>query len=404
MIEVAGDEDWFQVQLTGGQNYLVSQTGRNTQLEHTGYTLGHPYIIGIYNSQGEELQGSRYYPYDSWHTFTPEQTGAYYILVAAVNSFRPTGTYVVSVQQLPADDIASDTTTSSSLAVGGSASGVIGTLQDVDWHRAQLTGGTEYVLDIDAHYGGNRGVCDGDDSVISPGRPYYGHRHCLLGWELTSNVFFEGVYDSGGSAVSDGVTFGDTPHRVVPTPAAPYRLTFTPATTGTYYIATKTKFTYYETLGEYTVSLRESADVTPDDFPADASTTAVVTASQSLEGRIDHIQDADYVKVSLKPGNRYTFDVRPDRDIRLEKIPGTENTYRFVEQPGSGRHLVELAGRLYTSDGKKFYGRSRLWHTTLDYCYEVTTAEEFFLEVKGRYFGIGGYEVRMFEYAGESCD
>ena len=384
-IEVAGDKDWFQVQLTGGQNYLITQTGRTTRLDHTGYTLGHPQIHGIYNSQGEEVVGSRYSVFDSWYTFTPALTGTYYILATGRRAdFRPTGTYIVSVRQLPADDIASDTSTSSNLAVGGSVSGVINTTQDVDWHRAQLTGGTKYVFDILPHYGGNLHVCEGGDSNSVPRR---GHSHCMLGWEVVSLVFFGGIHDSGGNAVSDGVTFGDNPYPLYgyTSGAWPYRVSFTPDTTGTYYVGTKTRAGAYSTMGEYTVSLQTSVNATLDDFPADASTTAVVTALQPLEGRIDFIQDVDYVKASLQPGKQYQFTLHE-----------------------SGPHDVKIAPRLYSSDGKKFYGAGKSefiggFAIKRYQCYEVETAENFFIRIEGRYFGIGGYEVRMYEKVG-SCD
>ena len=388
-IELIGDQDWFQVQLTGGQHYLISQGGVSTRLGHTGYTLGNTRMEGIYNSLGEQLlRAAAYRAYDSWNTFTPPKTATYYILASASTSGRPpTGTYIVAVRQLPADDHPADTSTTSTVSVGGSASGVIGTLQDVDWHRAQLTSGAEYVFDIAAPSGDNPNSCDRDRYIGGSSGSY----NCLLGWNSTNNVFFGGMHDSSGNDVSDGVAFGDSP----------YRLTFTPTTSGTYYVSTKSEFGWYEVLGDYTVSLQTSADATMDDFPADAGTTAVLTTEQPLTGWIDYIQDRDYVRVSLQPGSRYRFDVQAYRNYKFEEIPGTDGVYRAVAQPDSGRHKVRQGIYLYTLDGRKVYGVLK----SMDYrCYEVETAADLFLEVVGHRFDTGRYDVSMFEYVGESCD
>ncbi len=158
-IEVVGDTDWFKVDLTAGQHYLIKQSGGSSR------------IRGIYDSAGDQVLPYLPTPVDSWQTFSPEQTGTYYIHASSLRSRDATGGYVVSVRQLPADDLPADTSTTSNLIVGGRAQGVIGTLQDVDWHRAQLTAGTEYVFDIAAHYGGDPQSSDGLSSYgldISP--------------------------------------------------------------------------------------------------------------------------------------------------------------------------------------------------------------------------------------------
>ena len=373
-IEVVRDTDWFKVDLTAGQNYLIKQAGSRL----------HSYISGIYDSAGEQVRPGRYHPFDSWQTFTPEQTGTYYIHARSRSSRNATGGYVVSVQQMPADDFAADASTTSNLIVGGRAQGVIGTLQDVDWHRAQLTAGTTYVFDIAAHYGG-------DPQSSDPDEDFGGDRHRLLGWSMTSNVFFGGLYDSAGSDLANAAKFGDSP----------YRITFTPTTSGTYYVSTKTTQAkaYYALLGNYTVSLQTSATATLDDYPANPSTTGVLTAAQPLRGRIDYIQDVDYIKVTLVPGKRYSFPTVTDRYRQLELVAGSANQYRYVERLGKHRLHLTTNPSVYNAAGLTVYVP---WSRT---CFYVPTAGDYYLEVEGSSYGIGGYEVRMVEHGANSrCD
>ena len=59
----------------------------------------------------------------------------------------------------------------------------------------------------------------------------------------------------------------------------------------------------------YTVTVTRAAADTPDDFPADTTTTGQVDVGGSVTGTRESIIDRDWFKVELEAGTRYQFDV-----------------------------------------------------------------------------------------------
>ena len=87
LLEVAGDHDWFRIELTAGQSVTVMLTGG---------TLNDPYLRirdanGNLIRENDDTAGT----FDSRVSFTAPSTGTYYIDVAAFGS--GTGTYEVAV-------------------------------------------------------------------------------------------------------------------------------------------------------------------------------------------------------------------------------------------------------------------------------------------------------------------
>ena len=104
-IESPGDVDWFRVDLEASVDYTIQIQG---QFSGAG-TLPDPRFAGIYDGQGALLDGTsndHQAPRtlsDSLMTFTPANTGAYYVAVSGYHiylphlSTPPVGTYTVSV-------------------------------------------------------------------------------------------------------------------------------------------------------------------------------------------------------------------------------------------------------------------------------------------------------------------
>ncbi len=376
-IELHGDIDWYSVQLQAGKDYLITQTHR---WSGNRLTLGHSDIVRVYNAAGESQIEGFYYPYEhSWLTFSPTVNGKYFIGAGARFSSGGTGTYEVAVKELTGDDIAGDSTTTSNLAAGGSASGTIGTTQDIDWHRATLTAGTEYVFEIEPHYGGNDRVCeDGADAVRELN--FYGEYHCLFGRAEVASIILYALYDGNGAAVV-------APQASV---RERYRIVYTPNATGPHFIATSGRWPRYA--GPYTVTLKASVHA-PEDHPADVTTTATVSSIRPLQGKIDYIQDVDWVKVSMKAGIGYVFKARV-----------------LADEQDSRRHRVVSDPRVFNGVGERL-SRTRLastlpsWYSLFyyDYCHEVDADGEFYVQVEGRYFGVGPYELTVRERVG-GCD
>ena len=111
-----------------------------------------PNLRGIYDSNGDILRGttdddggsglnSRIY-------FVPDADGTYYVAAGADHTW--TGTYRLSVTEIR-DDYAANTSTTGSVAVGGSVRGNIqGTnnTDNEDWFRVTLEAETSYRIDL----------------------------------------------------------------------------------------------------------------------------------------------------------------------------------------------------------------------------------------------------------------
>ncbi len=334
MIERNGDEDWFAVQLEAGKNYSVTRQSRYGW----DFARSESVISGLYDGEGNLVKAGGDHEGHSWVDVAVSATGEYFVAVKQRYRYhlerRRVGPYALVVNELPADDINGDSSTTSMLAVGGSVSGTIGTSDDLDWHRVSLNANTEYVFDIDPQDAvGKRDPCDPN----SPEGEIYttdGTTHCLLGVPLMTNVRFYGLLDADGDTLVVGDQYrnpGPAVCEVTKTgdgtlvtcsrhasgsqePDNYNRIRYMPKTAGTYYIVTAG-------LGRYTVSLDTAANVVVDDHPHDNSGTAIdltgVTpggAAQWISGKTDYVKDKDWIRVKLSAGREYKFSLYPDND------------------------------------------------------------------------------------------
>lgn len=269
-LESAGDVDWFSVQLQAGVTYTIRLQGAGSG----NGTLSDPVFEGVYSASGAYIAGTSNDDfgngYDAQTTFTPTASGTYYL--SATGYAGGTGSYVLSVTGQGGGDIAASTATTATLALGESLRSTVGAAGDVDWVRVELTAGTTYVVEL-----------NGDGGAFNPLRDPY----------------FVGIHDSRGQLVP-GTTNDD--YGI----GYDSRVSFTPATSGTYYLAAGA---YGDTTGAYELRLLSTS--VGQDVEGSTTGSAVALAVNSPgTGTIDSARDVDWFAVTLVAGQDYRIQVR----------------------------------------------------------------------------------------------
>ena len=242
-IDYAGDRDWFAVTLTAGTAYRVdletwgagvwlAEGGDPREFQLPAYELlTPPRLHGIYDSEGNRIVDPSVYEfgvtslfYDQT-VFTPETDATYYVSAGGHNEdwSRTVGGYRLSVTEI-VDDHSADTSTTGTVAVGGTATGTVEHGEDRDWFAVSLSADTTYRFRA-------IGAWDSDAETES------------LWYE---KIF--GLYDDTGESV-DGLMGFESSWLGA-------REYFTPAEAGTYYVSVGTRFGHY---GTYTLSVEEAA-------------------------------------------------------------------------------------------------------------------------------------------------
>ena len=216
-IETAHDRDWFAVTLEADRTYRIDLKGFWTR----DGTLFDPYLRGIHDADGAFVAGTtdddEGTVWNSQVTFTADEGGTYYVAAGAYG--RGTGTYTLSVTEVP-DDFAAGTGTTGTVIVGASAVGGIDFAGDKDWFAVTLAADTTYRIDLEGDATGAGTLAD----------PYLRGVHDANGALIagTSN-------DGGGSGLNS-------------------RVTFTADEDGTYYVVAGANL---EGEGTYTLSVEE---------------------------------------------------------------------------------------------------------------------------------------------------
>ena len=180
-----------------------------------------------------------------------------------------------------ADDYTAGTSTTGTVAVGGSQTGEIESHGDVDWIRVTLVGGTRYVIDYE-------GSANGQGTLSDP--------------------YFRGVYDSNGNLISGttddsgGLGFNS-------------RIDFTPGSSGTYFLGLGNSAP--SLTGTYRVSVTEFNDyvvevlIPGDDYEDDMTTTGSVSVGGSAVGNFQKARgpsDSDWIRVTTDTSFWAYFD------------------------------------------------------------------------------------------------
>ena len=269
-INTAGDRDWFGVSLSAGVTYTVNLRG----LPSGAGTLSDPYIYGIRDSQGGLIAGTSNDDFgvsaESQVTFTPAVAGIYYVAAGAWAA--NTGSYSLSIAGQSNSDVPASTATVSTINSGSSVRSTIDNASDTDWFRATLTAGQSYVVELNA-----------DLSATDP----------------LADPYFRGIYDAGGTLIAGtanddyGVGYNS-------------RVTFTPASSGTYYLAAGG---YASTTGAYSLVL-SSTSTSVDAIGNTPATAANLSIGSATSARIDPIRDVDWFRVTLTAGQNYVINQR----------------------------------------------------------------------------------------------
>lgn len=301
-MEYGSDEDWFRVSLQAGQTYLFSMSG---MLQGAGslYSLDYT-TLRIFDTQGKYINLGNYLAMPSMPMvlqFTPASSGDYYLGAYTYDS-RGTGTYTVSATVQVPDALPSDTSATAVLLPGQTVVGVFEQVGDRDWYKFHAEAGQHYKFTTPK----------GDGMV---------------------QVSAIDIYDSNGTLL----------------PQSSYP--FEPLVSGDYFVSAA---------GFVTGTYQLKAGIIDDDYPSNASTSAVLQPGLQFSGALQYIGDTDSFRAQLQGGRIYTFEVRLDpldkanvhvfffdaagNNIAASKTM-TADGYRLTFAPQtSGEYLLRLEG------------------------------------------------------------
>ncbi|MBF0612959.1 MAG: hypothetical protein HQL55_17710, partial [Magnetococcales bacterium] len=221
-------------------------------------------ITGIYLPNGAPVAGSSNDNYNGSRNAyvsltTTTTTGTYYVAVAGHG--RTTGTYTLLVNS--ADGVTADTSTNATLTLGSVQSGWINQPGDVDWLRVVLEGGVTYMTSMD-----------------SP-RVTYGALY---------DPKIIGVYSSSGGyfANTGNDNYGTSRNS---------RASFTPASSGTYYVAVSANG---NGVGSYTLTTQFIG----------ATLATNLNVNVAVSGNISVREEVDWFRIQLQGGATYTLAQR----------------------------------------------------------------------------------------------
>ena len=291
-IEHPDDIDWFQIELKAGKIYQLDMTG-----SASGYvgsadvgkgTLADPRLHGVYDAEGNAVAigtgaGGRTWDDDgpvgnNARVFiSPTEDGTYYVAASAGDSPRDrykTGEYTLSAVEV-VDDFAADTSTTGTVAVGGSVWGEVQYWGDRDWVKVELEAGETYRIELLGSRKLNGWSEESQDSS--------GPRATLWDWNLRG-----AIYDADGNRVDDSkLGWGGLDGRAHWPPGCKEawvnRVEFTPTESGTYYVEADTGNYRYigkgvdkeanadgpapdDALGTYMVTVAESEFIATDEY------------------------------------------------------------------------------------------------------------------------------------------
>jgi serralysin len=192
IIDTLGDHDWYRVSLVAGRTYTFETTPVSGGVTDTILTLRN--FSGGSVAENDDASTTTLL---SRIVFTPTTSGFYFLDIGAYNNQQIGGFSITSSVSIPSpnDFVAGSSSTTATLAIGGSANGVIDSNGDRDWYAVNLVAGQSYNFRTNPV-----GAGDVDTEIFLRNS---------AGIELAANDDFSGAYSG---------------------------FRFTPTTSGTYYI------------------------------------------------------------------------------------------------------------------------------------------------------------------------
>jgi hypothetical protein len=273
-LEIGGDADVFAVTLTAGRTYTFDLRGSPSG----GGTLTDTYLT-LLNASGGYLTGNSNASgstTDSRIVYTANVSGTYY-LTAAADYGKLTGTYTLSASSGFNDDYRdtyADTLEAlGNVTPGGSSTGHIEDSGDKDVFAVNLVAGKTYSFDL-------------------KGSP--------TGAGTLTDTYLTLLNGSGGFLASNSNASGSTTDS---------RITFTAATSGTYYLTAAADSAGLT--GTYTLSASSGyVDDYRDTYNSTVEALGALTVGGSATGTLEMGGDADVFAVTLTAGQTYTFKLR----------------------------------------------------------------------------------------------
>ncbi len=292
-IEVGADRDWFRITLVAGQSYIFN-------LDRG--TLADPFLA-LYDHNGVDIVGNDDISganLNSQIRFTATLSGTYH-LGAFSSDGSDVGTYTVRAAIDPSPPAANDdygaqagSPTVGSIAVGGTVTGNLETINDRDWFAITLTAGGSYTFRQES---------------ISLADP-------LLRLRDGNGILISSNDDGGGGLNS--------------------QITYTAVTTGVYYLEANTADAGSAAgTGTYRVTAAVNGSPPPppvDDYGSQvgAGNLGSVAVGSSSTGLINFGGDHDWFAVTLSIGSNY----------RIRQEVGTLADPRFTLRNSIGSTLV----------------------------------------------------------------
>jgi Ca2+-binding RTX toxin-like protein len=253
----AGDHDWYAVTLVAGQTYVFA-----TNPTSSGALTNS--VLALRNSAGTQVafNDDRFAAGGNTHagiTYTAPSSGTYYLDVSGSGS--ATGNFLLSAARLPAADIAGNTGTTETLQMGTTRASTI-SANDSDWFKMTLTAGQRYTFAVEPRTASG----------------------------LADSLLF--LRDDAGNLVAynDDFDFSSGLYHAA--------LTFTPTTSGTYYLDVR-GFDGFQT-GNYFVSAIERENLPT--FTLEQIADQLITGFWIFAGgapRRFNAQSGDHITVNI---------------------------------------------------------------------------------------------------------
>ena len=258
-LETLGDHDWFAISLIANDTYVVNVTGLS---DFASLDIGTAAELATNEASSLPNESAYATAATTGVTFTPTTTGTYYVDVSDAGSVGKSYTLIAAA--VP-DDYTNNPTRPGALAVGGSATGTLETLGDHDWFAISLIANDTYVVNV-------TGLSDFASLDIGTAA------------ELATN---EASSLPNESAYATAATTG---------------VTFTPTTTGTYYVDVSDA-------GSVGKSYTLIAAAVPDDYTNNPTRPGALAVGGSATGTLETLGDHDWFAISLIANDTYVVNV-----------------------------------------------------------------------------------------------